>query len=309
MLFLLVASNVSAARAEASRWRLRLGRRSSAGWPRYGVDPRFDRWLTLATLAGVDRGLWHARRMLRHRPLPHGSARFASEREIKAAGMRSKEGVLLGRKGGAHYFGGSEHVLVYAPTRAGKGVGYVIPNLLNWPGLVAFWDAWKRTGIAAAGFRSAHGQEVHLFDPLEENGRTARYNPLGYVRSDPGGNLYDDLQRIAVMLFPGGKPRRSVLVRGRPLGLCCGWRLFAETPGLPVDDWRDPASAVGCQRPQGAFRETHRGSKVGPITAVPALHHRAERFPCRLGEHHELGAQDRNRAPGVVAQPAHRCRN
>ncbi|MFX5150075.1 hypothetical protein ABTD04_20865, partial [Acinetobacter baumannii] len=51
-LFLLVASNV-----------LLLGLRLhdggfhwleiATGWPRYGADPRFDRWLTLATLAGV----------------------------------------------------------------------------------------------------------------------------------------------------------------------------------------------------------------------------------------------------------------
>src|SRR5690349_4011794 len=100
-LFLLVASNV-----------LLLGLRHhdggihwseiATGWPRYGTDPRFDRWLTLSTLAGliVVFGLLGA--ILRHRPLPlHGKARFASEREIKAAGLRSKEGLLLGRKDGA----------------------------------------------------------------------------------------------------------------------------------------------------------------------------------------------------------------
>ena len=132
--FLLVASNV-----------LLLGLRLhdggfhwseiATGWPRYGEDPRFDRWLTLSTLAGliVVFGLLGA--VLRHRPPPlHGKARFASEREIGAAGLRSKEGLLLGRKDGKMLcFGGSEHVLLYAPTRAGKGVGYVIPNLLNWP--------------------------------------------------------------------------------------------------------------------------------------------------------------------------------
>lgn len=131
-LFLLVASNV-----------LLLGLRLhdgglhwseiATGWPRYGADPRFDRWLTLSTLAGVVVVFGLGGAIFRQRPLPlHGRARFASEREIKAAGLRSKEGVLLGRKDGALLcFGGSEHVLVYAPTRAGKGVGYVIPNLLN----------------------------------------------------------------------------------------------------------------------------------------------------------------------------------
>ena len=101
-LFLLVASNV-----------LLLGLRLhdgglhwseiATGWPRYGADPRFDRWLTLSTLTGVVVVFGLLGAIFRHRPLPlHGSARFASEREIKAAGLRSKEGVLLGRKDGAH---------------------------------------------------------------------------------------------------------------------------------------------------------------------------------------------------------------
>lgn len=233
-LFLLVASNV-----------LLLGLRHhdggvhwseiATGWPRYGTDPRFDRWLTLSTLAGVIVVFGLLGAILRERPLPlHGSARFASEREIKAAGLRSKEGVLLGRKDGALLcFGGSEHVLVYAPTRAGKGVGYAIPNLLNWPDSVVVLDVKKENWDRSAGFRAAHGQEVHLFDPLEENGRTACYNPLGYVRSDPA-DLYDDLQRIAVMLFPAES-------RGDPFWFEAARSAFvaiggyvAETPGLPL---------------------------------------------------------------------------
>lgn len=233
-LFLLVASNV-----------LLLGLRHhdggvhwseiATGWPRYGTDPRFDRWLTLSTLAGVIVVFGLLGAILRQRPLPlHGSARFASEREIKAAGLRSKEGVLLGRKDGKLLcFGGSEHVLVYAPTRAGKGVGYVIPNLLNWPHSVVVLDVKKENWDRSAGFRAAHRQEVHLFDPLEESGRTARYNPLGYVRSDPG-DLYDDLQRIAVMLFPAES-------RGDPFWFEAARSAFvavggyvAETPGLPL---------------------------------------------------------------------------
>ncbi|MEY9365310.1 type IV secretion system protein VirD4 [Bradyrhizobium yuanmingense] len=232
--FLLVASNV-----------LLLGLRLhdggfhwseiATGWPRYGADPRFDRWLTLSTLAGliVVFGLLGA--ILRQRPLPlHGKARFASEREIRAAGLRSEEGLLLGRKDGKLLcFGGSEHVLLYAPTRAGKGVGYVIPNLLNWPDSVVALDVKKENWDRSAGFRFSHGQEVHLFDPLDENGRTARYNPLGYVRSDPT-DLYDDLQRIAVMLFPAES-------RGDPFWFEAARSSFvaiggyvAETPGLPL---------------------------------------------------------------------------
>jgi type IV secretion system protein VirD4 len=127
VLFLLVASNV-----------LLLGLRLHdgglhwseiiTGWPRYGADPRFDRWLTLATLAGVVVVFGMLGAVLRHRPLPlHGSARFASEREIKAAGLRSAEGILLVRKDGALLcFGGSEHVLVMPPRARASAMSFPI---------------------------------------------------------------------------------------------------------------------------------------------------------------------------------------
>jgi len=232
-LFLLVASNV-----------LLLGLRVHDGgfhffdivaaWQRYGADKRVDRWLTLSTLMGLVVSIGAAGAVIRRRPLPlHGKANFASEREIAAAGLRAQQGLLLGRKNGRLLcFGGSEHVLVYAPTRTGKGVGYVIPNLLNWPDSVVVLDVKKENWDKSAGFRSAHGQEVHLFDPLDENGRTARYNPLAYVRSEPM-DLYDDLQRIAVMLFPAES-------RGDPFWFEAARSAFvaiggyvAETPGLP----------------------------------------------------------------------------
>ena len=232
-LFLITASNV-----------LLLGLRAHDGgfhlieivssWLRYGADKRLDRWLMLSTLAGLVVAFGMLGAVLRRRPLPlHGKASFASEREIAEAGLRSQQGLLLGRKDGRLLcFGGSEHVLVYAPTRTGKGVGYVIPNLLNWPDSVVVLDVKKENWDKSAGFRAAHGQEVHLFDPLEENGRTARYNPLSYVRSEPA-DLYDDLQRIAVMLFPAES-------RGDPFWFEAARSAFvaiggyvAETPGLP----------------------------------------------------------------------------
>jgi type IV secretion system protein VirD4 len=147
--------------------------------------------------------------------------------------LRARQGLLLGRKDNRLLcFGGAEHVLVYAPTRTGKGVGYVIPNLLNWPDSVVVLDVKKENFEKSAGFRAAHGQEVFLFDPLDENGRTARYNPLSYVRSDPD-DLYDDLQRIAVMLFPSES-------RGDPFWFESARSAFvaiggyvSETPSLP----------------------------------------------------------------------------
>lgn len=64
-----------------------------------------------------------------------GSARWAAASELRAAQLMDQDGVVLGRFG-RHYLrhNGPEHVLCFAPTRSGKGVGLVIPTLLTWPG-------------------------------------------------------------------------------------------------------------------------------------------------------------------------------
>ncbi|PJG45030.1 conjugal transfer protein TraG (plasmid) [Sphingobium sp. LB126] len=141
---------------------------------------------------------WLAKR----KPPLHGAARFAKEREIRRAGFRADRGIVLGKKGGKFLtFGGSEHCIVEAPTRSGKGVGIVIPNLLSWQESVVVLDVKRENWDATAGFRQKHGQAVYLFNPTDPEGRTARYNPLGYIdRADPD-QVVIELQKIATMLF------------------------------------------------------------------------------------------------------------
>ncbi len=141
---------------------------------------------------------WLARR----KPPLHGAARFAREREIRRAGFRAANGIVLGRRGGKFLtFGGTEHCIVEAPTRSGKGVGIVIPNLLSWQESVVVLDVKRENWDATAGFRAAYRQAVYLFNPTDPEGRTARYNPLGYIdRTDPD-QVVIELQKIATMLF------------------------------------------------------------------------------------------------------------
>jgi type IV secretion system protein VirD4 len=141
---------------------------------------------------------WVAKR----KPPLHGAARFAKEGEIRQAGFRADDGIVLGKKGGKFLtFGGSEHCIVEAPTRSGKGVGIVIPNLLSWQESVVVLDVKRENWDATAGFRKKYGQAVYLFNPTDPEGRTARYNPLGYIdRTDPD-QVVIELQKIATMLF------------------------------------------------------------------------------------------------------------
>ena len=180
-------------------------------------------------LAGLIYALW-----ARGAPL-HGAARFASERELKRHGFRSASGIIVGRKGGRFLtFGGSEHVLVEAPTRSGKGTGIVIPNLLTWQGSVVVLDVKRENYEASAGFRAHYGQQVFLFNPTDRAGRTARYNPLAYIdRSDPD-DVIIELQKIATMLFIAPERGEAFWANGARTGFAGVGAWLAETSDEPL---------------------------------------------------------------------------
>ena len=140
--------------------------------------------------------------LVKRKPPLHGAARFAKEGEIRQAGFRADNGIVLGKKGGKFLtFGGTEHCIVEAPTRSGKGVGIVIPNLLSWQESVVVLDVKRENWDATAGFRQKYGQAVYLFNPTDPEGRTARYNPLGYIDRSDADQVVIELQKIATMPF------------------------------------------------------------------------------------------------------------
>lgn len=119
------------------------------------------------------------------RPKLFGDAHFASEREIQAAGLRAKQGIILGRlRGRLLRASGQLGILVVAPPRSGKGVGFVIPNLLTWTGSAVVNDLKLENYALTSGARVAMGQQVVLFAPLDPNGHTHGYNPLDFVSRD-----------------------------------------------------------------------------------------------------------------------------
>lgn len=183
----------------------------------------------ITLLAGLVYALW-----ARGAPL-HGAARFANERELKRHGFRSATGIVVGRKGGRFLtFGRSEHVLVEAPTRSGKGTGIVIPNLLTWQGSVVVLDVKRENFDASAGFRARYGQDVFLFNPTDREGRTARYNPLAYIdRGDPD-DVIIELQKIATMLFVAPDRGEAFWANGARTGFAGVGAWLAETSDAPL---------------------------------------------------------------------------
>jgi type IV secretion system protein VirD4 len=135
----------------------------------------------------------------------HGDARFAKRRELAKHGLLkpSPDGVIVGKFGNELVrLSGQQFVILAAPTRSGKGVGVVVPNLLDYRDSVVVLDIKQENFDLTSGWRRAQGHEVFLFNPFADDGRTHRWNPLTYVSSQPGGRI-SDLQAIATMLYPG----------------------------------------------------------------------------------------------------------
>ncbi len=157
--------------------------------------------ISIAVAIGMS--VWRAREA--KNVATYGSARWATMREARHAGLIGLDGVVLGKLG-ADYLrhDGPEHVLCFAPTRSGKGVGLVVPTLLTWPGSSIVHDIKGENWDLTSGFRSRHGR-VLLFDPT--NAASAAYNPLLEVRR--GEWEVRDVQNIAdILVDPEGALER-----------------------------------------------------------------------------------------------------
>jgi type IV secretion system protein VirD4 len=154
-------------------------------------------FISIAVAIGMS--VWRAREAKNAETF--GSARWARADEVRGAGLLGEDGVVLGKFDHAYLrHDGPEHVLCFAPTRSGKGVGLVVPSLLTWPGSAIIHDIKGENWTLTAGFRAQHGR-VLLFDPT--NAKSAAYNPLLEVRR--GEWEVRDVQNIAdILVDPEG---------------------------------------------------------------------------------------------------------
>jgi len=147
--------------------------------------------------------LWRARQ--NRLVTTYGSSRWATRREVEGARLFHPAGVFLGRHG-TNYLrhDGPEHVMAFAPTRSGKGVGLVIPTLLSWTQSAVVHDIKGENWQLTAGWRSRFSHCL-LFNPTDA--RSARYNPLLEVRKGP--DEIRDVQNIAdILVDPEGALER-----------------------------------------------------------------------------------------------------
>jgi type IV secretion system protein VirD4 len=152
----------------------------------------------------------------------HGSSRWATTAEIRAAGFLRDAGVVLCQTEDARFrttvdaagrtrtrqvragalvrHDGPEHVFCFAPTRSGKGVGLVIPTLLSWPHSVLVYDIKKENWALTAGWRRQFSR-VWRFEPTATD--SVRFNPLLEIRK--GLSEVKDTQNVAdILVDPTG---------------------------------------------------------------------------------------------------------
>ncbi|WDA39311.1 conjugal transfer protein TraG [Sphingobium sp. YC-XJ3] len=153
--------------------------------------------------AAIFGSLWRARQQ-RH-VTTYGSARWAEDREMERAGLLGDAGAFLGRHHGRYLrHDGPEHVMAFAPTRSGKGVGLVVPTLLSWTGSAVIHDIKGENWQITAGWRARFSHAL-LFNPTDA--RSAHYNPLLEVRR--GNEEVRDVQNIAdILVDPEGALER-----------------------------------------------------------------------------------------------------
>ncbi|MDD9943769.1 MAG: type IV secretory system conjugative DNA transfer family protein [Myxococcales bacterium] len=192
----------------------------------------------------------------------HGSAHWASERDIRRVGLlarrwwrRSQEarpGVIVGlwkdARGRLRYLidRGVGHVLGVAPTRTGKGVGFVVPTLLFWLKSVFVYDMKGELYSLTAGWRHKHaGNRVVRFEPGAPTG-TARWNPLAEVRLGTDREVRDAASKAFMLIDPDGK-------------------------GIFGDHWRSTSYALGAGIVlHSLYKEASQGSQ-GTLTRMDAL--------------------------------------
>jgi type IV secretion system protein VirD4 len=247
--------------------------------------------------------LRHTKALSRNTEDLHGSARWATEEDIRKAGLLdAKQGVYIGgwydeKNRHLHYLrhNGGEHVLAFAPTRQGKGVALVIPTLLAWSESAIIYDIKGENWSKTAGFRSQTGHTCLRFSPAEEK-EWSHFNPLAEVRVHTGFEV-SDAQNVAEMIVnsegeepldPHWQKSGASLMTGMILHVCYAAASKERTATLPE------LSAI-YTRPGADFQETLR-----ELLFYPHDPHREYKWQMPTGEATETHPVVREKAQEML---------
>jgi type IV secretion system protein VirD4 len=166
----------------------------------------------------------------------HGSARFARAYEIRKSGLLTndagKPSIIVGRYRGKYLrFGGQQFVMLAAPTRSGKGVAVVLPNLLTYADSVVVLDLKLENYLYTSGYRAKYGHKVFLFAPFDEDGRTHRWNVFDTIAHRPAHLRIGDVQAISQKLYPANVDAKTKFWNDLARNLFVGLVLYLMETG------------------------------------------------------------------------------
>ena len=147
----------------------------------------------------------------------HGSAHWATKDDVRAADLLRGTGAVVGGWPSAFKtktlrHDGPEHILAFAPTRSGKGVGLVLPTLLSWPESALVLDIKGENWRMTSGWRATIGQRIFKFDPTAETG-SIRFNPLSEIRLGTNHEVEDAQNISAMVIDPEGRGLRDFFTK------------------------------------------------------------------------------------------------
>jgi type IV secretion system protein VirD4 len=205
--------------------------------------------MTAATIAFivVVLGGWMAGHRSQIHDTLHGSARWARKKDIEKAGLLGVkelgQSVIVGgwedKSGKFHYLkhSGPEHILCYAPTRSGKGVGLVVPTLLSWTESCVVTDLKGELWALTSGWRGDYANnKVIRFEPASSEG-SAKWNPLDEIRINTDAAIGDIQNLAALIVDPEGKGFNDHWTKtafALLTGVICYAILKSEDTGIPA---------------------------------------------------------------------------
>ena len=144
----------------------------------------------------------------------HGSAKWMTPDEAAKLSFFEyrPSSIILGQnsKGNLACFNREGHVLVIAPPRSGKGVGFVQTNLIGYQGSMVVTDPKGENAAVSYRYRrDVLGQNIVILDPtgkldsygLSPNIPTHRFNPFSVFKNAGYTEIVDDIERLADALL------------------------------------------------------------------------------------------------------------
>jgi type IV secretion system protein VirD4 len=134
-------------------------------------------------------------------PITHGSSRWSTSWEILRSGALGRSGLIVGKIWGRFVrYRAEGFVLLFAPTRTGKGYSVVIPNLLDYAGSIIVIDIKGENHAITSRARALRGPVwiLNVMNPVQSHG----FNPLNMIQTGSWHEADDAKQLADLLIIP-----------------------------------------------------------------------------------------------------------